>query len=244
MVVERASGLACTTRAGADDLIAYINENSLPHPPGLRIGVCPLGADFVNAPAVGGEAINMELGSILNREKVFAMVGTIEPRKNHATVLDAFDALWRKNTDATLVIIGKSGWMVDDLMFRIEDHPEYGKRLFRLGFVSDSDLRNIYQSVDAVIMASHAEGFGLPIFEASHHGAALVLSDIPVFREIAGGHASYFPVTDSIALARLLEENAGHREHGGTLMRPRSWAESAKSFRDFVLGRATYFRFE
>ena len=172
------------------------------------------------------------------------MIGTIEPRKNHVTVLDAFEKLWRQDVDCTLLIIGKQGWMVDELVARIEQHRELGNHLFRLGAVSDADLRQVYQSVSGVIMASHAEGFGLPIFEAAQYKTPLILSDIPVFREVAGDYGNYFPVSDSDALADLLLGWSGRRVDNDTTMRPLTWAESAKSFCDFVFGRRTYFRFE
>jgi alpha-1,2-rhamnosyltransferase len=57
---------------------------------------------------------------------------------------------------------------------------------------TDRDLLSLYKKSHAVIIASYAEGFGLPIVEAMHAGTNVFCSDIPIFREIAGDYAVYF----------------------------------------------------
>ena len=123
---------------------------------------------------------------------VFLMVGSIEPRKKHAFVLDAFDRLWDAGGDGCLVIIGRQGWRTEDLLERIGNHPEAGKRLHVLRDASDSELDHAYRNASALIIASEAEGFGLPVVEAFQRGLPVLCSDIPVFREIADGRATFF----------------------------------------------------
>ena len=74
----------------------------------------------------------------------FLTVGTIEPRKGHAQVLDAFELLWKEGVDANLVIVGKQGWMVEALAKRLRSHPERNKCLFWLEGISDEYLENLY----------------------------------------------------------------------------------------------------
>ncbi|REM39804.1 glycosyltransferase, partial [Mycobacterium tuberculosis] len=62
----------------------------------------------------------------------FLMVGTVEPRKGHAQTLDAFEQLWRNGIDVNLVIAGKKGWMVEEVVERLQQHPQRGRRLFWL----------------------------------------------------------------------------------------------------------------
>ena len=57
------------------------------------------------------------------------MVGTIEPRKNHARALQAVERLWDRDIDVSLCIAGKQGWMVESLMETLQRHPELGRRL-------------------------------------------------------------------------------------------------------------------
>lgn len=128
----------------------------------------------------------------------------MEPRKGHAHVLEAFEAAWRADTDVSWVIIGKQGWNVEPLAETLRRHPQAGKRLFWLEDARDADLRYGYSHAHAALQASFAEGFGLPIVEAAHYGCPLILSDIPVFREIAGEHAVYYPAGDARALAACL----------------------------------------
>src|SRR3546814_82999 len=53
-------------------------------------------------------------------------VGTVEPRKNIGLLLDAFDRLWAQGHDVRLVVVGREGWHVEDLVARLRSHPELG----------------------------------------------------------------------------------------------------------------------
>ncbi|HUJ74292.1 MAG TPA: glycosyltransferase, partial [bacterium] len=77
-----------------------------------------------------------------------------------------------------------------------------------------------YAQAQGLVFASQAEGFGLPLVEALHHGLPVFASDLPVLREVAGPHARYFPRGDAAALAELL---AAHVQAGA----PRSAAAVA-----------------
>jgi glycosyltransferase involved in cell wall biosynthesis len=82
--------------------------------------------------------------------------------------------------------------MVDALSERINTHAELGKRLFWLDGISDEFLDGIYKASVCLISASEGEGFGLPLIEAAKQGIPILARDLPVFREVAGEHASYF----------------------------------------------------
>lgn len=140
------------------------------------------------------------------RNKFILMVGTIEPRKGHADVLDAFDQLWTAGNGTILVIAGKQGWKVEAFMQRLQIHPEAGKRLHWLNSPSDELLQELYQHCNGLIMASKGEGFGLPLMEAAYFKKPLLIRDIPVFREVAGNAASYFTTTEHNHLKQVLPE--------------------------------------
>ncbi len=137
---------------------------------------------------------------------VFLMVGSIEPRKNHAFVLDAFERFWKAGGQACLVIIGRQGWRTDDFLDRVEDHDEFDRQLHLLRDVNDSELDFAYRNASALVFASQVEGFGLPIVEAFERGLPVLCSDIPVFREIAENRAVFFPLDDVRSLAASLAE--------------------------------------
>ncbi|MBH3341396.1 glycosyltransferase family 4 protein [Pseudomonas mendocina] len=136
---------------------------------------------------------------------VYLMVSTVEPRKNHAYLLDAFERLWAEGSDARLCIIGKIGWKCEALVERIKSHPQQGKRLFMFNNVDDKSLEFAYSKARALVFPSHAEGFGLPLVEAMQRGLPVMASDIPVFREVGQDFMAYFDLQDPGSLVELIK---------------------------------------
>jgi glycosyltransferase involved in cell wall biosynthesis len=128
----------------------------------------------------------------LSMRPTFLMVGTVEPRKGHAQVLDAANALWNRSADFNLVLVGKQGWKVEKLVNDLQAHSQLGERLFWLQGISDEYLAKVYAQSDCLIAASYGEGFGLPLIEAAQIDLPIIARDIPVFREVAGDYATYF----------------------------------------------------
>jgi alpha-1,2-rhamnosyltransferase len=181
-----------------------------------------LGADFVTSPSSAPTpALRAALGG-----PCFLMVGTIEPRKGHAVALQAFRKLWAAGSPARLLIIGRVGWMVDDLMRDLRSSPELGRRLHVLTEASDDDLAAAYAGATALLAASKVEGFGLPVVEALRAGLPVLASDIPVFREVAGQSADYFPPDSPDALAAKLAAWTDHPPSRRTGRAWRGWDES------------------
>ncbi|CAM2165660.1 Glycosyl transferase family 1 [Burkholderia orbicola] len=160
------------------------------------------------------------------------MVGTVEPRKGHDQVLGAVEELWQRGFDVVLVVAGRQGWNVESFASRLRAHPENGKRIIWLEDVSDSQLGWLYKNLGGLVMASMAEGFGLPLVEAMHHGMPILARDLPVFREIAGESASYFYGDNPIELAdRILEwinDSESKRAPATDRTRLLNWRESTK----------------
>ncbi len=161
----------------------------------------------------------------------FITVGTLEPRKGHELILDAFELLWQKGYKIRLCIAGKYGWMMQDLVQRIKTHPENGARLIYLDQPTDAELVYCYQKSQALVIASEAEGFGLPIVEASQFGIPIFASDIEVFQEIGQGHISYFKVGDVRSLQGLIErwliDDNKNQWPDSRQIKRLTWAESA-----------------
>lgn len=225
--------LICISCAVSDELRGYLDN----HPPanGLmpEIGWFHLGADLESAstrihlPDNGDNVLDR----LVSSRPSFLMVGTIEPRKGHAFVLDAFEQFWTQGGDATLVIAGKQGWAVDAICARLRMHPENGKRLVWLEKATDAQLTQLYNGCSCLIAASEGEGFGLPLIEAARYNMPILARDIPVFREVAGEYAMYFDGSRPDALREALEdwlvaECAGTALRSGNL-RILTWRESA-----------------
>lgn len=135
---------------------------------------------------------------------VFLMVSTIEPRKNHDYLLDAFERAWAAGSSARLCIAGRIGWKCDALLERVRRHPELNQRLFMFNDLSDTSLEHAYANARALVFPSLVEGFGLPLVEAMQRGLPAMGSDIAVFREIGGEFMAYFDLQAPQSLAELI----------------------------------------
>lgn len=131
----------------------------------------------------------------------YLTVGTIEPRKNQAILLDAFERIWREAPDARLLVAGFVGWRGDEVVERLRSHPRYGTHLLHFGDLSDAELLYAYRHARALVFPSRAEGYGLPIVEALAHRMRVFASDIPPHREVGQSHCVYFPPQEPAALA-------------------------------------------
>lgn len=128
-------------------------------------------------------------------------VGTIEPRKNLATL---FDAVAKLQPDVQLAIAGRAGWNAPSILSRIDERRLVGS-VVQLGFVPDDELPRLMASADIVINPSRYEGFGLPVVEALATGAPVIASDLPVFREVGGASIDYVDPRDPEQLASTIE---------------------------------------
>jgi glycosyltransferase involved in cell wall biosynthesis len=178
---------------------------SLP-PTALPASTIVLGADISASAPSGGVPPDAEfLLARLRSTPSVLMVGTLEPRKGHDQALAAFDLLWQKQGVAPmLVIVGQAGWKTDTLQAQLRTHPQTGKRLIWLEDASDEFLACLYANCSGVLVASRAEGFGLPLIEATMHGKPVLARNIPVFRETTIPLVSYFDGDDAPNLATAI----------------------------------------
>lgn len=118
-----------------------------------------------------------------NLQKSIICINTLEPKKGHKDILDAFDVLVRKDPEWILYLIGKEGWNAQDLKERIIRLEYYEKNLFWLKDLDDFQILELYKQCSIAISASHAEGFGLTVEEGLSQGMKFICRDIHVFRE-------------------------------------------------------------
>ena len=176
------------------------------------------------------------------------MVSTIEPRKGYAQALAAFELLWAQGRDLNLAIVGKKGWLMEEFAAGLRNHPEAGRRLHWFEGIDDRGLRALYDGSSALITASEAEGFGLPIVEAARHGLPVIARDLPVFTEVAGEHAFYFSGYAAEDLASALDEWLALDERGlappSAGMPSLDWEQSARELLGLVFGGAWDYRWQ
>lgn len=109
-------------------------------------------------------------------------VSSIDPRKNFPILLKAF----KEMPDVNLKIVGGKNAVFENQMLDIPRNVEF------LGRVTDEELAHLYSNAIAFIYPTLYEGFGLPPIEASHFGCPILVSDIPVLKEVCGDSAIYF----------------------------------------------------
>ncbi|MGC9327223.1 MAG: glycosyltransferase family 4 protein, partial [Candidatus Hinthialibacter sp.] len=123
-------------------------------------------------------------------------VGTREPRKNLAVLVQAFRQARQLGWQAQLAIAGRYGWM--------ESRSNDGSGIHWLDHIPEGRLPALYRGACACAAPSFYEGFDLPPVEALACGTPVLASDIPVHREILGDHAVYLPVNDASAWSQAM----------------------------------------
>lgn len=136
-------------------------------------------------------------------------VGTLEPRKNLSRLISAWQSLAPSTRGKTrLIVVGATGWLVDELVGRLNDIDSVEFR----GHVSDAELAHLLHGAAAFLYPSLYEGFGLPVVEAMAQGIPVLTSDVGATREVAGGAAVLVDPSSvpdiGAGLTRLLTEPA------------------------------------
>jgi glycosyltransferase involved in cell wall biosynthesis len=222
--LEHSALLVCISHTTERDLAEVARRRGFTHR--LNTVVIPLGAD---GPDRAPEPV--ELPSRLT--EFLLTVGTLEPRKNHALLLDAFDRLSERHKHLGLVIVGRQGWLTDKLADRIRSHPLYGKRLIWPDSVTDSQLAWLYQHAFLTIAPSLYEGLGVPVMEALRHGSPTMSSTGGALPEAGAGCTEEFDPTDVDDLCVRIERHILDRAHHDELVslaatyRAPRWDESA-----------------
>jgi len=178
----------------ADAIVAVSNYSRqkflefFPHYPADRIQTAHLGSRFAykNGPASDRPPV---FG--LYPEQFWLSVGTLEPRKNIRSLLEAYAIYTRESRPSyPLVLCGGEGWMeegLDDYM----DSLGIGSKVILTGYTTDEQLAWLYHNCFAFLYPSFYEGFGLPVLEAMSLGAAVVSSNVTSLPEVAGDAALY-----------------------------------------------------
>lgn len=138
-------------------------------------------------------------------EKYILSVGTIQPRKNFERLIAAYAKLInnKEYSDIELVIIGKKGWLYEDILVAPQKYNVVNRVKF-LDFVPDSDLPAFYQNALCFALPSLYEGFGLPVLEAMANNCPVVVSNVSSLPEIAGKAGIYVDPTSVESIAHGL----------------------------------------
>lgn len=175
-----ADALICTSQACAADVRRHMRGGRVP-----SIITAHLGIDI---PAPAPEDIPI---GVMPLRPYFMILGTIEPRKNHAMLLDIWEDLGPGAP--ALLICGHRGWRNADVFARLDAGVPHVKEVSGL---SDGAIAALLLRSQGLLFPSFAEGYGLPPLEAAALGVPVIASDLPACRELLGNWAVYAAAQD------------------------------------------------
>jgi glycosyltransferase involved in cell wall biosynthesis len=177
----------------------------------------------------------------LKGKRFVLYVSTIEPRKNHRLLYQAWEECIRANrVDSNrdrLVFVGRRGWAVGDLLHEIETNPLTRDTIVLLHGVPDAQLGWLYRNCEFVLFPSLVEGFGLPVVEALAHGKLCLTTDGGVLSEVGGELVIRLNPRDTLGwaatIARLMADPSETKDRENrirTEYRSVTWDDSAAQF--------------
>jgi len=213
-----------------------------------HLGVAPTSVTAVHN-GVGDEYFDVHGEEVARTRRELALppqyllfVGTIEPRKNVLTLLQAYCSLPTAARErCPLVLAGGWGWKSDRVADYYREVAE-SRNVMHLGYTDDRHLPGLYAGARALVYPSHYEGFGLPPIEMLASGGAVLASTADAHREVLGVHAHFVAPDDTdgwrAALSRATHDDdwlnmlrQGGRERARRFSWDRCAAETAAVYR-------------
>ena len=216
----------CISQSTESDLTLHARATATPLPPTghFRLGSDPVRGDDPTT------HVRLPLRDFLSAgTPCFAAIGSFEPKKNYAFLLEVFDQLWKRGCDLRLLVIGRESAECADLVQRVRAHSQQGKQLLTLFDATDAEVAFTYANCRALIFPSLAEGFGLPLVEARTRGALVIASDIPAFIELSDPGVTIYRQGSHTALGDAVIEHAQRESRADIRPMPAfSWEDSAR----------------
>jgi len=219
--LARADVIVAVSQNTADDIEDLFGV------PASQISVVPHGISHVFRP-MDREDLDLARARLQLPERFILFVGTIEPRKNLATLLEA----WAMLSDRPdLVIVGAWGWLYEPIKERI---GRLGPRVHHIQGLDPAELPAVYNLARVLAHPAWYEGFGFPPLEAMACGTPVVVSDRASLPELVGDAALIAPADDPEAWRKALEKVVGDSDLAADLKRRGilraaqfSWSRSA-----------------
>ncbi|MEO7046915.1 MAG: glycosyltransferase family 1 protein [Ferruginibacter sp.] len=194
--VRKAKKIITISNSSKDDIIKYYKV------PSEKVNVVYLGLKNLAM----NEPSEKELSEFGVNKKFILFVGTLQPRKNISRLIESFAKLPQDiKSDYQLVIIGKKGWLFEEILEAPEKFGVSESVVF-LDYVSDIDLPNFYKKAEIFVLPSLYEGFGLPILEAMRYGCPVIASNVSSLPEAGGDAALYFEPENTNDIKNIIEK--------------------------------------
>jgi glycosyltransferase involved in cell wall biosynthesis len=207
--VERADSIIAISEHTKRDIIKYFNA------PEELITVTHLAAGPEYGEVRDAAALASARGRYGLPENYILFIGSLEPRKNIKTLLEAYASIpGRLGKHFPLVIAGGKGWLNSDIPALVE-RLGIKDRVRFTGYIDGSDINAVYSGASVFAYPSLYEGFGLPILEAMSCGAPVITSNTSSMPEVAGDAACLVDPLSTGELASALRtvlEDEGLRE--------------------------------
>jgi len=226
--VEQSDHILTDSQATRNDLVKLLNVSP------AKITVHTLGVDESFRP-LPEQALSIYRAQLELPEDYLLFVGTFEPRKNVAGLLEAYRMLLDRLPDAPpLVLAGRRGWLFDETMARI-DQMKLDDHIIWRENVSQRALPTLYNLATVLVAPSFYEGFGFPALEAMACGTVPIVSDRSSLPEVVGEVGAKIDPDDPTTLAdalyhALTDSNwlAKNREAGLQRARRFTWGNTAR----------------
>lgn len=141
----------------------------------------------------------------LERRQYLLFVGTLQPRKNIETLIEAAALLKQTGKPIPVVIVGKKGWMYESLFQRVRD-MQLEDLIYFTGYLPDDDVHTLYRHATLLVNPSRYEGFGIPVLEAMARGCPVLAAQTGSLPEIGGDAAWYFDPNNAQQLSQKIHD--------------------------------------
>lgn len=227
--VHRATHVLADSQATKDDLVSLYSV------PDSKVTVLLSGVDSRFFNPISSSVLMTTRNKYLDDSFPYIFcVGTVQPRKNYARLIQSLAQLRRQRMDIHLVIAGGKGWLENPIYKTIID-THMKEFVHFIGFVDDIDLPALYRNATCVAFPSLYEGFGLPILESMASGIPVLTSNVSSLPEVAGDAAIMVDPYDLDAitngLQRLIEDETLRNsliEKGLARAHEFTWEKSAR----------------
>lgn len=236
--LQYADSIIVNAKATVDELEKLTARLGCKLPP---CHVVPLGADFRARKEITDRDVDSTLVHAVKDKPYILMVGTIEPRKNHKLLLEAYDK-GLKELGYNIIMAGYLGWNMEEFAEQLHNHPDYGTRIYHFEGLDDDGITYLYQHAKFLAFLSYTEGFGLPIIEAIQRGTPVIAADVPVLREVGGEYCVWFEQDNAEALCEVVKcYDIGDVEYSETKKILKSfeackWRECHEKVRNIITG--------
>jgi len=170
-----------------------------------KISVIPNGVGARWFRSLDEDALNTILERYNLPQYYFLVVGTLQPRKNIARIIEAYRSLPAEiRHEVPLIVVGRAGWRCEDVVETLTS-PAAGDSLRWLKHLPDDDLFAVLKGATALVFPSLCEGFGLPVVEAFAAGTPVITSNTTALPEVAGDAALLVNPLDAADIAAAMQ---------------------------------------